>query len=245
MTDAWRVLGNPTRLKLVDLLQEKSRTTGELCTFFNLSRFAVMQHLKVLAQAGVITAERRGRYRYNHLNHERLATLRAAMASDTAVSTTPFAPTHTILDQHFLLPAAPARIFRALTTNSDQWWREPLPHIAAFTELTNQPLHVHLDPQLGGAWRAHLTSDPESGLLLGTVDQFIQDRRLGLMGSLGMDTAVNLIRFSLTPTADATDLHFRHTLIGQTTAVIQTAFHQTWHTLLSDHLHHFLSHPSA
>jgi DNA-binding transcriptional ArsR family regulator len=33
-----------------------------------LSRFAVMQHLAVLTDAGLVVAERRGRDRVNHLN---------------------------------------------------------------------------------------------------------------------------------------------------------------------------------
>ena len=43
-------------------------TTSELCAFFDFSRFAVMKHLKVLEEAGLIVIERRGRERINHLN---------------------------------------------------------------------------------------------------------------------------------------------------------------------------------
>ncbi len=43
-------------------------TTGELCLDFEVSRFAVMKHLKVLESAGLVLVERRGRERYNHLN---------------------------------------------------------------------------------------------------------------------------------------------------------------------------------
>jgi len=53
---------------MLDLLRLRSMTTGELCGHFEFSRFAVMKHLKVLEQAGLVIAERRGRTRFNHLN---------------------------------------------------------------------------------------------------------------------------------------------------------------------------------
>ena len=43
-------------------------TTGELCTHFEFSRFAVMKHLKVLEQAELVLFERNGRERVNYLN---------------------------------------------------------------------------------------------------------------------------------------------------------------------------------
>ena len=64
----WRALSDPSRRFLLDRLREKPRTTGELCTFFESSRFAVMKHLKVLEQASLVIVERRGRERINHLN---------------------------------------------------------------------------------------------------------------------------------------------------------------------------------
>ena len=43
-------------------------TTTELSDHFRFSRFAVMKHLKSLANAGLLVVERRGRERINHLN---------------------------------------------------------------------------------------------------------------------------------------------------------------------------------
>jgi DNA-binding transcriptional ArsR family regulator len=65
----WRALASPIRRHLLDLLHERPRTTGELVEQFpELSRFAVMQHLRVL-EAGRLTAYRRqGRQRVNYLN---------------------------------------------------------------------------------------------------------------------------------------------------------------------------------
>lgn len=65
----WRALSNPIRRRMIDLLFEGPLTTGELAErFTELSRFAVMQHLKVLAEADLVVAVREGRQRYNYLN---------------------------------------------------------------------------------------------------------------------------------------------------------------------------------
>lgn len=64
----WKALADPTRRRLLDLLREESRTTGDLCEQFGVSRFAVMKHLAILEQAGLVIVERRGRERWNYLN---------------------------------------------------------------------------------------------------------------------------------------------------------------------------------
>ena len=64
----WRALADPTRRRILDLLRKRPRTTGELVTEFETTRFAVMKHLKVLALAELVLVERRGRERWNHLN---------------------------------------------------------------------------------------------------------------------------------------------------------------------------------
>ena len=67
--DLWRALASPWRRRLLDLLRDAPATTGALASRLpELSRFAVMQHLGVLTDAGVVVVERRGRDRVNHLN---------------------------------------------------------------------------------------------------------------------------------------------------------------------------------
>jgi len=67
-TLVWRALSDPTRRRILDLLRAHAHTTGELCEEFEVSRFAVMKHLRVLVEAGLVLIERRGRERLNHLN---------------------------------------------------------------------------------------------------------------------------------------------------------------------------------
>lgn len=65
----FKALADPTRRGLLDLLKPGPKTTGQLCAAFPaLSRFAVMKHLGVLEEAGLVIVSRKGRERYNYLN---------------------------------------------------------------------------------------------------------------------------------------------------------------------------------
>jgi DNA-binding transcriptional ArsR family regulator len=65
----FKALSHRTRRQLLDLLKAEPRTTGMLCEQLpELDRCTVMQHLKVLEEAGLVIVERRGRERWNHLD---------------------------------------------------------------------------------------------------------------------------------------------------------------------------------
>lgn len=64
----WRALANPHRRRILDLLRERPRTTGELAGALGESRFLVMQHLGLLREADLVVVEADGRRRINHLN---------------------------------------------------------------------------------------------------------------------------------------------------------------------------------
>ena len=84
----FRALANSTRRSILDTLRDQPLTTGALCAHFpELDRCTVMQHLRVLEEAELILAERKGRERWNHLNplpihdiHERWIGPHAAVA---------------------------------------------------------------------------------------------------------------------------------------------------------------------
>ena len=66
----FKALADPTRRRLLDLIKDGPRTTGWLCERFpHLTRFAVMKHLGVLEEAKLVLVRRRGRERYNYINH--------------------------------------------------------------------------------------------------------------------------------------------------------------------------------
>ena len=65
----WKALASEVRREILDLLRDGPRTTGALADEFpRLTRFAVMQHLRVLEEAELVIPRRQGRERYNYLN---------------------------------------------------------------------------------------------------------------------------------------------------------------------------------
>ena len=64
----WRALASPHRRRILDLLRERPRTTGELEEALGENRFLVIQHLNLLREADLVTVEADGRRRINHLN---------------------------------------------------------------------------------------------------------------------------------------------------------------------------------
>jgi DNA-binding transcriptional ArsR family regulator len=65
----FRALADPTRRLLLDQLFERDgRTLTELESELEMTRFGVMKHLRVLEDAGLVTARRVGRNKHHFLN---------------------------------------------------------------------------------------------------------------------------------------------------------------------------------
>jgi DNA-binding transcriptional ArsR family regulator len=64
----WRALAHRTRRRLLDLLRDGPRTTGELVEALDAGRHQVLQHLAVLREADLVLVDVQGRRRVNHLN---------------------------------------------------------------------------------------------------------------------------------------------------------------------------------
>ncbi len=65
----FKALGDARRRRMLDLLKEQPKTTGQLCAAFRtMDRCSVMQHLDVLEKAGLLVVRREGRLRWNYLN---------------------------------------------------------------------------------------------------------------------------------------------------------------------------------
>jgi len=65
----FKALADPTRRELLDLLFERDGLTlTELESQFEMTRFGVMKHLRLLEEAGLVTTRRVGREKFHHLN---------------------------------------------------------------------------------------------------------------------------------------------------------------------------------
>src|SRR5215469_16137459 len=161
--DLWRALASPWRRRLLDLLGQGPATTGALAEqITELSRFAVMQHLGVLSDAGLVIAERRGRDRINYLNpvplrewYERwvqpladagsaelLALKRQAEAGVRNMSETVDSIRAVRLAFELRIEASVERIFQVMTQETHRWY----PHSYGGDRMRR----VVLDPRVGG-----------------------------------------------------------------------------------------------
>lgn len=65
----FKALADPTRRLLLDRLFERDgRTLTELSADPDMTRFGVMKHLKVLAEAGLVVTRKSGREKLHYLN---------------------------------------------------------------------------------------------------------------------------------------------------------------------------------
>lgn len=78
--DVLTALGDPTRRRVVELLQDGPRRASELADGAGMSRQATSRHLKVLRASGLVDVrldDDDGRGRVYHLRADRLVALRA------------------------------------------------------------------------------------------------------------------------------------------------------------------------
>ncbi len=140
----WRALSSPHRRHILDLLRDAPRTTTQVGEGMPaLSRFAVMQHLDVLEEAGLVLVRREGRTRLNYLNpvllralYERWVQEHARPAAEAVLRLKDYLeyglPRRMQLDQaahrvvkiemEVPIQATVEAAFTALTTGMNEWW---------------------------------------------------------------------------------------------------------------------------
>ncbi|MGH2588402.1 MAG: metalloregulator ArsR/SmtB family transcription factor, partial [Dehalococcoidia bacterium] len=226
LTGVWRALADPTRRQILDLLRERPRMTGELCEAFPLSRYAVMKHLDVLEEVGLIAVRRRGRERWNYLNavplqqiYERWlrpyeaqwagALLRLGEAArrrkedemtiDTGVR-------QLDVQMDLRVDAPPETVFRALVEDIDAWWGAPHLHAPSA-----RGIRLELEPG-GRLWEDW---GDGQGAVWGRIHTWRRNERLELVGPFGMVGPVQgLVRFHLDRDGSGTLLRFSHQAVG-------------------------------
>ncbi len=68
MNTVFKALNDPTRRKILELLQERDMTAGEIVEHFNISGPSISHHLDLLKQANLVFSEKDGQYVYYSLN---------------------------------------------------------------------------------------------------------------------------------------------------------------------------------
>ena len=232
----WKALGDPTRRRILDLLSAGPLITGAVASEFDISRIAVMKHLEVLADAGLILSRKRGRERWHYVNlapvvrlHERWAAPAAAGMASSLVQfkrrvERPVAELETIdIAFEVTIDAAPAKVFLALVDDVSAWWGSPFVSVGA-TDLT-------LDPELGGEFCEHYA---DGGRILATVTAIRQNHLLQLTGPFHLGAAVATAEVTLAQAGDdATTVGLSFRGAGLMTPEIVEGFTGGWRELIA------------
>lgn len=72
IADCLKVLGEPTRLKILALLRTRDLCVCEFVPLFGISQPAISQHLRRLKETGFVTERRKGQWVFYSLNRDRL-----------------------------------------------------------------------------------------------------------------------------------------------------------------------------
>ena len=238
----WRALADPTRRRILDLLRERPLITGEIAAQFPISRIAVMRHLDVLSEAGLVTSRKRGRERWHYLNlvplqklHRRWADPAAAgfasallRLQDTVeaegMNMEPIRPTIDIaLD--IQIAGTPATVFAALTKDVGGWWGPPL--------VTARATSLVVDPRLGGLF---LERWENGGQVIASVTGWAQDEHLQMTGSFHMGVGIGVAAFDLAESDGGTLLRFSFQAIGVVDAEVAEAMSRGWANLVGSRL---------
>jgi DNA-binding transcriptional ArsR family regulator/uncharacterized protein YndB with AHSA1/START domain len=238
----WRALSDPTRRRILDLLRDRPRITGEIASHFEISRIAVMRHLEVLAEATLITSRKRGRERWHYLNavplqrlHERwfdplagrwasgLLRLQRTVEAEARQVNESELPIDLALD--VTIAGTPAAVFSALTNDPGGWWGHPF--------LRPQATGLTLEPRIGGLL---LERWEEGGAVVAAVTGWQDDRHLQLTGPFHLGVAVGVATFDLAPTDSGTLLQFTFRAVGAVDPELADAMSKGLRELVSKRL---------
>lgn len=68
MNSVFKALNDPTRREILQLLQQRDMTAGEIVEQFDMSGPSISHHLDLLKQANLVTAVKEGQFIYYSLN---------------------------------------------------------------------------------------------------------------------------------------------------------------------------------
>ena len=68
MNVIFKALNDPTRRTILELLQQKDMTAGDIADKFNISFPSISHHLDLLKQAKLVVSEKEGQFVYYSLN---------------------------------------------------------------------------------------------------------------------------------------------------------------------------------
>src|SRR4029077_7508040 len=238
----WRALSDPTRRRILDLLLQQPRITGEVAGHFRVSRIAVMRHLTVLSDAGLIASRKRGRERRYYLNAITLQQIYRRwfdplvagwvtgilrLRANVEASGPGVESARPSVDVAFdvLIRGTNNAVFNALTNDPAAWWGHPM--------LRPEATGLTLEPRLGGLFVERWS---EGGAVLAAVTQWATDRQLELTGPFHLGLGVGVASFGLATEGAGTLLKFSFRAFGPIDPERARIFSEGWRELVTRRL---------
>ena len=222
----FRALADPTRRGLLDALRRGPKTTGELVAEHpEMTRYGVMDHLNVLADAGLVIFTREGRHRVNHLNPVPIAQIQQRWLSPFAQAPaaelvalkrsierrSPPVPQETVtpvaveIEAEIVIDADVTRVWTALTDGIGEWWDH---------SFTDKPYAIVLEPVIGGRFYEQF-DESGAGALYATVTYIEPYRVLRTSGSMGRPGARQYVKtYRLEADGDRTIVRTNASMLG-------------------------------
>lgn len=215
VSEQLQALAVPTRREIYGILLSGRHSVGEIADRLPVSRPAVSQHLKVLADAGLVERTAEGNRHFYTARPEGLAALRewTDQIWDQAMSRfADFADREEKrmkdriepVVKRITVPGDVADVFELFTERLGEWWP-----MASHSVAGDEVVDVQLDANVGGRMY-EVTGDGEQhewGLVL----QWEQDRRVVLDWYPGLSLAeTTRLELSFLPLGDRTEVTLIH-----------------------------------
>jgi DNA-binding transcriptional ArsR family regulator len=232
MDRVWRALADPTRRALLDLLRTGPRTTGDLAELTpGLTRFAVMKHLAVLEEAGLVIAEKSGRSRLNHLNavplrliYERwvsryedhwaasLVSLKYHIEKehDMSTKTLPSPARIASVQTEIVINAPRQRVYDTFMHRPGDWFYPD--------EASRRSKSMHLEPRVGGRFYMRDEEGVKKGdeNLLAVITLMRPERKIRMSGDFTMPNALLAnVTIAFEDAGTGTRVHIDHRMLGE------------------------------
>lgn len=238
----------------MDLVRESPKTTGDLVEEFeSIGRCAVMKHLSILEEAGLVIGRKDGRNRWNYINaiplqqvYERWVKKYEAQWATNLLQLKGLAEYHENIDhltQDLLMerPSKPINVlleipistgvqktWDCLVQDIGLWWRKDF--------YTSQKTKAFiLEPKVGG--RMYEDYGNDEGLLWYTVIVLNAPHHLELQGHLTPDyggPAITFLKITLKEDGGKTSLTLSDTLMGDVSAKAKGQITEGWRLLFED-----------
>jgi DNA-binding transcriptional ArsR family regulator/uncharacterized protein YndB with AHSA1/START domain len=254
LSTLFKALGHPIRRRILDLLKQSPKTTGELNEHFpKVSRYAIMKHLTSLQEGNLVVVRREGKFRYNFLNavplqemHNRWVGKYMQESASNLVNLKSFIEKSGgelemqasenakvfRIEQEILINGSREQVYKALTENIGDWWEFRL-------APKGVPSTISVEPVPGGQFIEKWSE--REGALWGTVYYVNAPEEIRLHGHLGMRGAVNsAYTYRLIEKDGGTALQLSHTASGLIEENWEQEHSEGWKHLLGNLLKNFV-----